>query len=567
MLRHGYQSWSPTGVATFGVDQDPTRSTGVRSLPIGMHHADWAHAEDGELRSELVTALRDDDGRRARRRVPRRMGARRHLPGAAGRDGSDGVELWIEAFLGGAVLAARRAPRAARGVAGRRRRRPVAAARGVGRPRSGAAGRGPDDGAVPGGLVLLVPLLRTASPRPTCGPTSPAPPTGPSTSSSSTTASRPPSATGSPPTTSSRRALDGARRRHRGRRPHARASGSRRSSPAPSSAVARRAPRLARRPPRRAARRWSAWCNEAWGGAVHTLDTTQPGGARPPRGASPRRSSTPGYPLPEARLHLRPVDPRRLRRPQPHAGPAGAGRLRRHPARRGRRRVPPRLRRAARAGGRRGRRDAHRRRRRPVVAPAGRPVPAARATRGGEPATVNAWRNTLSRSFLHRRLWLNDPDCLMLRTERTRLEPEQMRAWALAVGRQRRDGAGVRRPGPARRRRARACSTRSSPSGARPTPAPHPPRCPDLLDADPPDAPRHRRRWSSSAIPTPGVAHVQACWPRAASGGGADDAVGRLAAQREDPAARPRRAVPRRGALAHGVDEAGVQQRRPGRPG
>ena len=33
MLRHGYQSWSPTGVATFGVDQDPTRRAGVRSLP------------------------------------------------------------------------------------------------------------------------------------------------------------------------------------------------------------------------------------------------------------------------------------------------------------------------------------------------------------------------------------------------------------------------------------------------------------------------------------------------------------------------------------------------------
>ena len=47
---------------------------------------------------------------------------------------------------------------------------------------------------------------------------------------------------------------------------------------------------------------------------------------------------------------------------------------------------------------------------------------------------MNAWRNTLSRSFLHRRLWLNDPDCLMLRTDHTELEPEQMRAWALAVG-------------------------------------------------------------------------------------------------------------------------------------
>jgi alpha-galactosidase len=52
----------------------------------------------------------------------------------------------------------------------------------------------------------------------------------------------------------------------------------------------------------------------------------------------------------------------------------------------------------------------------------------------GEPATVNAWRNTLTRSFLHRRLWLNDPDCIMLRTSRTEMSPDAARAWALAVG-------------------------------------------------------------------------------------------------------------------------------------
>jgi alpha-galactosidase len=52
----------------------------------------------------------------------------------------------------------------------------------------------------------------------------------------------------------------------------------------------------------------------------------------------------------------------------------------------------------------------------------------------GEPATVNAWRNTLTRSFLHRRLWLNDPDCLMLRTSATSLTADAVRAWALAVG-------------------------------------------------------------------------------------------------------------------------------------
>jgi alpha-galactosidase len=50
------------------------------------------------------------------------------------------------------------------------------------------------------------------------------------------------------------------------------------------------------------------------------------------------------------------------------------------------------------------------------------------------PATRNAWRNTLTRSFQHRRLWLNDPDCVMLRTTETRLSADAARAWALAVG-------------------------------------------------------------------------------------------------------------------------------------
>ncbi len=52
----------------------------------------------------------------------------------------------------------------------------------------------------------------------------------------------------------------------------------------------------------------------------------------------------------------------------------------------------------------------------------------------GEPATVNAWQNTLARSFMHRRLWLNDPDCLMLRLTDTRMGPDAVRAWAAAVG-------------------------------------------------------------------------------------------------------------------------------------
>ncbi len=50
------------------------------------------------------------------------------------------------------------------------------------------------------------------------------------------------------------------------------------------------------------------------------------------------------------------------------------------------------------------------------------------------PATKGAWRSTLARSFMHRKLWLNDPDCIMLRTSETALSPEAARAWALAVG-------------------------------------------------------------------------------------------------------------------------------------
>jgi alpha-galactosidase len=59
------------------------------------------------------------------------------------------------------------------------------------------------------------------------------------------------------------------------------------------------------------------------------------------------------------------------------------------------------------------------------------PLPGYRET---QPSTRGAWRSTLARAFLHRRLWLNDPDCLMLRTSETNLAPEQARAWALAVG-------------------------------------------------------------------------------------------------------------------------------------
>lgn len=73
----------------------------------------------------------------------------------------------------------------------------------------------------------------------------------------------------------------------------------------------------------------------------------------------------------------------------------------------------------------------------PDVAPAWDLDPAVSADdRYGEagPSTRGAWRSTLLRSFLHRRLWLNDPDCVMLRSTETSLTTEQARTWARAVG-------------------------------------------------------------------------------------------------------------------------------------
>ncbi len=48
-------------------------------------------------------------------------------------------------------------------------------------------------------------------------------------------------------------------------------------------------------------------------------------------------------------------------------------------------------------------------------------------------ATKHAVRNALTRAFMHRRLWLNDPDCLMVRDSRTRLTLEETRTLAAAI--------------------------------------------------------------------------------------------------------------------------------------
>lgn len=46
------------------------------------------------------------------------------------------------------------------------------------------------------------------------------------------------------------------------------------------------------------------------------------------------------------------------------------------------------------------------------------------------PSTASAYRNTCARAAMHRRLWVNDPDCVMLRRSETKLTDEQIRIWA-----------------------------------------------------------------------------------------------------------------------------------------
>jgi alpha-galactosidase len=49
------------------------------------------------------------------------------------------------------------------------------------------------------------------------------------------------------------------------------------------------------------------------------------------------------------------------------------------------------------------------------------------------PSLANALRNVLSRAWMHRRLWLNDPDCLMLRRTDTQLSSAEITSLAGAI--------------------------------------------------------------------------------------------------------------------------------------
>jgi len=57
-------------------------------------------------------------------------------------------------------------------------------------------------------------------------------------------------------------------------------------------------------------------------------------------------------------------------------------------------------------------------------------IPGIEAT---QPSTRSAVRNVLARAFMHRRLWLNDPDCLMARSQDTRLSPAEAATLGAAI--------------------------------------------------------------------------------------------------------------------------------------
>jgi alpha-galactosidase len=102
MFRNGYQSWTPSTTAVLGVDTDPSLRADFEFLQA-VHHADQRRARPGELRAEWVTVLAG--GPRAVPVLVGFDGGDRHDGTLRLRDTGDAVELGAEAFLGDAELA------------------------------------------------------------------------------------------------------------------------------------------------------------------------------------------------------------------------------------------------------------------------------------------------------------------------------------------------------------------------------------------------------------------------------------------------------------------------------
>jgi len=50
-----------------------------------------------------------------------------------------------------------------------------------------------------------------------------------------------------------------------------------------------------------------------------------------------------------------------------------------------------------------------------------------------EPSALNAIRNTMTRWWMHGRLWQSDPDCLLVRSEKTALTEDEVRTLATVI--------------------------------------------------------------------------------------------------------------------------------------
>ena len=101
MFRHGYQSWSPSGLAVAGIDTDPARTAGSIDQMLMAHHADGRRPAPGQLRSELVTVLADDHDAI----LAGFLGGDRHDGTFWVGSGRSGNELVVQAFLGDIDLA------------------------------------------------------------------------------------------------------------------------------------------------------------------------------------------------------------------------------------------------------------------------------------------------------------------------------------------------------------------------------------------------------------------------------------------------------------------------------
>ena len=103
MLRHGYQSWSPTDVAILGEDRDPSSIAHFEFLQA-VHHADQRSVEGDQLRSEWFTLLIDDGDDSAAVLIGFLEGSSHDGTIRLETDPSGQIVLIVEAFLGGAVL-------------------------------------------------------------------------------------------------------------------------------------------------------------------------------------------------------------------------------------------------------------------------------------------------------------------------------------------------------------------------------------------------------------------------------------------------------------------------------